>query len=108
MTSKESKGSRPTAPAGPPIDASRLGAERFDELPEESILDIRGRLYTIGELRKLRSGNTGRGDDVNDLRSKARSHIDTARLGFVSAEQQRIESTNAAVRRDFEGKVWDE
>jgi hypothetical protein len=92
----------PAYGADTPIAAKGLTKEQFKALPPTAVLEIKGRTYTVGELRAREARNAAaRSSRLAALRPKGRAAFETARSALLAAERARLDGANARLRAQF-------
>jgi hypothetical protein len=90
------------APAAAPIDAKTLSKDQFKALPDTAVLLIRGKTYSVAELRALEARHaTLRAAGLPSLRQKAKSDVTAAQAAFRADEKSRIARLNAGLSAQF-------
>lgn len=85
-----------------PIEARGLTKEQFKALPDTAVLRIRGKTYSVAELRALEARHAVlRAAGVPSLRQKAKGDVTAAQAAFLTEEKSRLTRMNAGLAAQF-------
>ncbi len=88
--------------AAAPVSAKGLTKAQFDALPPTAVLEVKGKTFTVAELRALAAKNAAsRAGSLELLKGRGKASLEAARAKFRASEKSRVEAANAGLRPAF-------
>ncbi len=100
--SKIPSSSSPAAAAAP-IDGKTLTKERLLALPDGAVVQIKGKTFTVRELKSLAARSAAKRTSTAALKQKAKGDAAAAQSAFRAREASRISRANAQLAARFSG-----
>jgi hypothetical protein len=91
------------AAAAAPIDGKTLTKEKLLALPDGTVVQIKGKTFTAGELRTLAARSASRRRGTDALKAKGKSDAAAVQSAFRAREASRISRANAQLAGQFAG-----
>lgn len=89
--------------ASAPIDGKTLTKERLLALPDGAVVQIKGKTFTVRELKSLAARSAAKRTSIEALKPKAKSDVAALQSAFRSREVSRIARANAQLAGQFAG-----
>ncbi len=89
------------APVAQAIKLEQLTKQRFDALPNDSVIDVKGQRFTKAQIKAKMDQQRAKARAVVDA-SQARRQFEVVRAEFLRKQKADLEARNAKVRAEVE------